>query len=82
LVIASKEGDDFNAIDANFVKDRTGGHWLALGSYWTGIKLVKLDPATGKPADPAAPPIPIARRAPGPNTAIEAPFIVDHGGWY
>jgi arabinan endo-1,5-alpha-L-arabinosidase len=82
LVIASKDGDDYNAIDPNFARDRQGGQWLALGSYWTGLKLARLDPATGKLAVPSAPLIPIARRAPGPNTAIEASFIVDHGGWY
>ncbi|WP_235527673.1 arabinan endo-1,5-alpha-L-arabinosidase [Sphingomonas sp. Leaf38] len=82
LVIASKDGDDYNAIDPNFARDRQGGQWLAMGSYWTGLKLARLDPATGKLAVPGAPLIPIARRAPGPNTAIEASFIVDHGGWY
>lgn len=82
LVIASKPGDDYNAIDPNFVRDRQGGAWLALGSYWTGLKLARLDPATGKLADPAVPLTPIARRVPGPNTAIEAAFIIDHGGWY
>ncbi|KQN27450.1 ABC transporter substrate-binding protein [Sphingomonas sp. Leaf34] len=82
LVIASKDGHDYNAIDPNFARDRQGGQWLAMGSYWTGLKLARLDPATGKLAVPGAPLIPIARRAPGPNTAIEASFIVDHGGWY
>lgn len=82
LVISSKDGDDYNAIDPNFARDRQGGQWLAMGSYWTGLKLARLDPATGKLAVPGAPLIPIARRAPGPNTAIEASFIVDHGGWY
>ncbi|WP_235535124.1 arabinan endo-1,5-alpha-L-arabinosidase [Sphingomonas sp. Leaf339] len=82
LVIGSKEGDNFNAIDPNFARDREGGQWLALGSYWTGLKIVRLDPKTGKLADPAAPPIAIARRAASDGTAIEAAFIVDHGGWY
>ncbi|WP_414714118.1 arabinan endo-1,5-alpha-L-arabinosidase [Sphingomonas sp.] len=84
LVVASTERDDFNAIDPNFVRDRDGRHWLALGSFWTGIKLFALDPRTGKVADLKARPHAIARRpAPAGGPApVEAPFIVDHGGYY
>ena len=84
LVVMSKPTDDFNAIDPNHFIDRDGKHWLALGSFWTGIKLFALDPATGKPSDPTAKPYSIARRhAPAGGPApIEAPFIVDHGGYY
>jgi len=84
LVLQSKPGDDYNAIDPNFVVDREGRHWLSFGSFWGGLKLVRLDPKTGKPLDPRAPPLAIARRlvpagAPAP---VEAPFILAHGGWY
>ena len=84
LVLMSTEKDDFNAIDPSFIKDREGRHWLSLGSFWSGLKLFALDPKTGKPADPKAKPYPIASRpAPrGAPTAVEAPFIIDHGGWY
>ena len=84
LVVMSTPASDFNAIDANFIRDRTGKHWLSLGSFWTGLKLFALDPATGKPADPKAKPISIARRpAPAGGPApVEAPFIIDHGGYY
>lgn len=84
LVVASTPSDDFNAIDANFIAARDGRHWLALGSFWGGLKLFALDPATGKPRPGAKPPVTIARRlvpvgAPDP---IEAPFVIDHGSWY
>lgn len=84
LVVMSSEASDFNAIDPNFVIDREGRHWLALGSFWTGLKLFALDPATGKLLKPDEHPYAIARRpvpagAPDP---IEAPFIIDHGGFY
>lgn len=84
LVLMSTKADDFNAIDPNFVVDRQGRHWLALGSFWTGLKLFALDPKTGKPADPAARPHSIARRpAPvGAPAPVEAPFILDRGGYY
>lgn len=84
LVVRSTPQDDFNAIDPNFVIDREGRHWLSLGSFWTGIKLFRLDPKTGKPLDPAAKPLSIARRpAPAGGPApVEAPFIVDPGRYY
>ncbi|MET0238332.1 MAG: arabinan endo-1,5-alpha-L-arabinosidase [Sphingobium sp.] len=84
LVVVSTKDDDFNAIDPNFVIDRDGRHWLSLGSFWTGIELFALDPKTGKPIDPKAKPVSIARRpAPAGGPApVEAPFIVDHGGYY
>jgi arabinan endo-1,5-alpha-L-arabinosidase len=82
LVIGSQAGDPYNAIDPNFVRDRQGGEWLTFGSFWGGIQLIRLDPRTGKPAD-GAKPVMIARRGPTEReNAIEAPFIVDHGGWY
>ena len=94
LVLQSKVGDDFNAIDPNLILDENGQAWLAFGSFWNGIKMRKLDRKTGKlstedtrlyslasrerPDSPAAAP-------PGlpPNwQAIEAPFIVQHGQYY
>lgn len=83
LVVMSTAQDDFNAIDPNLIIDREGKHWLSLGSFWTGIKLFALDPKSGKPLATAKP-FSIARRpAPAGGPApVEAPFIIDHGGWY
>ncbi|SFP57160.1 arabinan endo-1,5-alpha-L-arabinosidase [Sphingomonas rubra] len=83
-VVMSTTRDDFNAIDPNFIADRDGRHWLALGSFWTGLKLFALDPKTGKLLRPGEAPVSIARRpAPAGGPApVEAPFIIDHGGWY
>jgi arabinan endo-1,5-alpha-L-arabinosidase len=84
MVVMSTEKDDFNAIDPNFMQDRDGRHWLSLGSFWTGLKLFALDPKTGKPVGPKVKRYDIARR-PAPHGApapVEAPFIIDHGGWY
>ena len=50
-VLASQPGDDWNAIDPNLAFDEHHQPWLAFGSYWSGIKLRKLDLATGKLAD-------------------------------
>ncbi|MGN6627192.1 MAG: arabinan endo-1,5-alpha-L-arabinosidase, partial [Tepidisphaeraceae bacterium] len=77
-VIESHKRDDWNAIDPNFIADAQGQPWLVLGSYWSGIKLYKLDPKTlHVPAD--AKPIALASRGGGP---IEAPFLFRHDGWY
>ncbi|HEY8283841.1 MAG TPA: arabinan endo-1,5-alpha-L-arabinosidase, partial [Chloroflexota bacterium] len=80
LVIRSTRDDDWNAIDPNLALDAHGNPWLAFGSFWSGIKLVALDPATGKPAN-----LPYSLHAlasrPG-STAVEAAFIIYHRPYY
>lgn len=80
LVIESKQGDSFNAIDPNVAFDENNAPWLAWGSFWSGLKLRKLDAKTGKPAADA-PVISLAGGRPGPN-AIEAPFIIKRGEYF
>ncbi len=84
MVVMSDTSDDFNAIDAAFVADAQGRHWLSLGSFWSGLKLFRLDPATGKLLDPAARPRAIAARPvpAGAPSIIEAPYIFAHSGYY
>lgn len=79
MVWESTSSSDHNAIDPNIVVDREGRHWMSFGSFWTGLKLVELDSATGKPL-PGAKLHAIARRhRPG---AVEAPFIIERDGYY
>ena len=47
-VISSDSGDDWNAIDPDVVLDEQNQPWLSFGSFWGGIKLRKLEQATGK----------------------------------
>jgi arabinan endo-1,5-alpha-L-arabinosidase len=84
IVLASAPSDDFNAIDPAFIADREGRHWLAFGSFWSGLKLVELDRRTGKPLRPAAKPLPLASRPvpQGAPSIIEAPYLFERGGWY
>lgn len=78
-VVSTQVGDNWNAIDAAAFVDANDQHWLTIGSYWSGIKLFKLDAATGKVVDGDKPRSIAAR---GGDHAIEAPFVTQHDGWY
>ena len=85
-------GDNWNAIDPNFVIDDKDNPWLIWGSFWDGIQLARLDTTMHL----ATKPMTIARRyspddqnaAENPTSrfagrnAIEAPFIFRHGDYY
>jgi arabinan endo-1,5-alpha-L-arabinosidase len=75
---AGSASDDFNAIDPNVVLDEAGTPWLSFGSFWSGIKLVKLAP-DGTRADTQLKGI--ANR-PQNGGALEGPFIVRRCGYY
>jgi beta-xylosidase len=80
MVIRSVPGVDlFSAIDPDVAFDRDGLPWLSWGSFWTGIRLQPLDPATGGPV-PGGPVQVIASRP--PPSAVEAPSIVRRGGYF
>ncbi len=53
MVLCSNMGetDNWNAIDPNVVIDDAGTPWLELGSFWSGLKMVKLDASNGLRAD-------------------------------
>jgi len=81
LVLRSQPGvDTFNAIDPNLVTDADGGTWLSWGSFFSGIHVVPVDDATGKPVA-GAEPVRIAQRQFAPN-AEENPTIAWHDGYY
>jgi len=76
-VIRSKGEDPFNAIDPAVTVDGSGGLWLAFGSFWNGIMLVQLDPATGQRLVPDSPLYSLASKE-----QIEAACIYPHRGHY
>lgn len=83
-VISSYSSDDWNAIDPNVVLDEKDEPWLSFGSFWGGIKLRKLERATGKLSSSdqtlyALASRPRAAELPG---AIEAPVIVRKNSYY
>ncbi len=94
LVLKSQASDNYNAIDPNFILDAHGHAWLTFGSFWSGIKLRRLDDRTGMvsttdtklyslatrnhPENAA----PASANLPADWEAVEAPFIVRHGRYY
>lgn len=70
---------DFNAIDPAAVRIDSKRLALAYGSYWSGLKMVEVDPHTGKPLADAKP-LSIAQRE-FPD-ALEAPAIEKIGKYY
>ena len=76
-VVASSDGvEDCNAIDPGVFLDPTDGRlWLVYGSYFGYIRLVELDPMTGKRLNPDDQPLNIAING-------EASSMMYHDGWY
>jgi arabinan endo-1,5-alpha-L-arabinosidase len=89
-VIQSIPGRDmWNAIDPNLALDDQGVPWLAFGSFWNGIKLVKLNENRRTLAQPevwytiASRPrdVTLSDTLAG-DAAIEAPFIFKKETWF
>lgn len=94
IVTSREQRDIWNAIDPNFIIDEDDQPWLVWGSFWDGIQMARLDTtmhlAKGEiprtiarrysPKDLNRMPNPTSQYA-GTN-AIEAPFIMKHGGYY
>ncbi len=81
-VIASRHGDDFNAIDPNIFIDADNSVWLTYGSYWTGIKQRQIDPATGKLFLGNATRYNLATRPGVYANPIEGASLIRHGSYY
>jgi len=79
-VLCSNMGttDDWNAIDPNIVLDDAGVPWMVFGSFWGGIKMVKLK-TDGTRADTML--YDIAKGANG-GTSVEGAFIFKRCGTY
>jgi arabinan endo-1,5-alpha-L-arabinosidase len=77
LVIQSQENDDFNCIDPCALLDTDGKLWLSFGSFWSGIQLIQLDPATGHRIAPDSPIYNLAHW-----DSIEASYLYHHDQHY
>ena len=76
-IVASTDGiEDCNGIDPGLFLDPTDGRlWLTYGSYFGYIRLVELDPKTGKRLNPDVKPLDIAINS-------EATTMISRDGWY
>lgn len=79
-VFRTSSSDNFNAIDPSLVTDATGGKWLVLGSFFSGVKLISLDAATGMPSE-TTPTVHSIASKPAPDPE-EGASITYHDGFY
>jgi arabinan endo-1,5-alpha-L-arabinosidase len=76
-VIQSHNGDAYNTIDPSILQDTDGKVWMTFGSFWNGIYLTQLDPATGLRLSPSTAPMRLAY-----NSQIEASYLYKRGNFY
>lgn len=81
IVYTSRSSNDYNAIDPNLFVDDDGKWWLSFGSFWTGIKMIQINPSTGKQLSSNATRYSLAS-GPTSTGAVEAPYIVKRNGYY
>ncbi|HEX8498098.1 MAG TPA: arabinan endo-1,5-alpha-L-arabinosidase [Actinomycetales bacterium] len=82
-VLRSSSGNNYNAIDPEIAYTISNGtrtaDWLLFGSFWDGIKMRRIDNATGKLSGSDTRTYSLASRGGG---AIEAPSIAWRNGYY
>lgn len=81
LVHRSVPTDDYNAIDPGIITDGQGVPWMAFGSFWSGIRMIRLQWPSGLAAPGQGAPLRLADRRVPPN-AVEAPYVVSRDGWF
>jgi arabinan endo-1,5-alpha-L-arabinosidase len=81
IVMQTSSANKYNAIDPNLIVDASGRWWLSFGSWGTGIKMIRIDSATGKQHAGDKTLYAIAQRTSG-SQALEAPYIERHGSYY
>jgi len=77
-------GSTFNAIDpAPFVDPATGNWWLSFGSFFDGIHMIQLNPATGLPMSSNTTTYPIvSTRIGGEEGSFIYPWVVNGTQYY
>ena len=82
MILQSKQGDDFNALDPTILIDSNRSVWLTYGSYWSGIKQRQIDPVTGELLVSNPTRYDLATRPGVPNNPIEGASLIHHGSYY
>jgi arabinan endo-1,5-alpha-L-arabinosidase len=77
IVIQSNDKSDFNTIDPAVILDEQGDLWMSFGSFWSGIRMIQLDPKTGKRIASDSPIYSLAH-----YESIEASYVYHHGDYY
>ena len=80
LADASGIPTDYVALDPNVIRDRSGTAHLVFGSFYGGLKSLRLNPVNGRPVLPLLP-VPLATNV-QEYTGVEAAYMVARRGWY
>ncbi len=78
MVVSSSSVENINAIDPSVFKDTNGKVYLTYGSYFNGIGMIELNPATGKVKARAR----LYRVAGGNSSSFEASCLIKEGNYY
>lgn len=84
MVVSSRPGDNYNAIDPNVIIDEKGKPWMTFGSFWGGMQLVPLTDDMTSILPGSKPETICTRVAPGQRgtNAVEAPFLFKKNDMY
>src|SRR5208282_5946963 len=80
-VIRSTTGSAYNCIDPSVTFDASSNLWMSFGSFWNGIYVVQLDPATGLRNTTNTTITRLAFNF-ASGDPIEASYLYPHGGYY
>lgn len=78
-VIRTDASNNYNAIDPELLIDAQGRAWLSLGSFWDGLRMIRIDTTTGKPLATDRTIYRIASRG---GDAIEGPATLERNGFF
>jgi arabinan endo-1,5-alpha-L-arabinosidase len=81
MVIQSQVGSPYNTIDPAIFLNNDGRMWMTFGSYWNGIYLTELNPATGKRISDTSPIVRLAYNPAGAHD-LEASYLHREGDYY
>ena len=81
-VIISGSSVNYNAIDPSVTADSSGNLWMSFGSFWTGIKLIQLNAATGLRSTTNTTVYSLATDNAASGDPIEGSYLYNHGGYF
>lgn len=81
-VIESTSSSSYNCIDPSVTFDASSNLWMSFGSFWTGIKLVELNAATGLRNTTNTTIYSIATDNAASGDPIEGSYLYHYGNYY